>query len=1417
MSSSEQFFRRAAHSDRRYSATRARSKFARCWFDRVFRPRDFGLAVALGLAALGAAPAFANGGAGGNDNGGAGGDANGGGGGGGHGDDANNDNGQPGSGGNGGAGGVSYTGYAGGAGGSVGATTFGGVSVTGGTGGNGIPDPLSVFGSGGGGGGGDAVHTGQTDLTIDADVSLIGGNGGHGGEPNRIAGGGGAGGGGLTSTADETIVENAGTITGGMGGDGGDSGGLGGMGYFGGGGGGGGTGLQLLGNGSQLANTGTISGGAGGAGGDADSAGDGGSGGVGIDVLGNEANIDNSGTVTGGMGGTGGMSSVVDMGNGGHGGLGIRVQGNGASLTNSGTITGGDGGLSNSGLSGNGGGGVLSDGDLTNNAAGSITGGAGGAAGSLGADDGGNGGGGVSLNNGALTNSGAITGGAGGAGTEFNPSTGGRGGDGVTMSAGDLTNDATGSISGGFGGRGGDGGPGGDGGQGLSLTGGDVNNAGTIGGGNGGGSGVGGAAGNGGDGARISGGGTLTNDGTIFGGDGGNAFNDLDAGAGGNGGVGVSMTGGDVVNSAGGTIAGGHGTFSFISGAAGGSGGIGLSLTDGNLTNAGTIIGGGSGDGDDGGNGAAAVVSSGGDVNNSGSIEGGFGDYGGAENGGTGGLGLLQADGNLVNTGSITGGDGGDGNLQGGAGGIGVTFNGSEIHNAAGASITGGIGGQGGADPDTIGGAGGIGVILQEAHLVNDGTITGGNAGGGFFAGAGGNGVAADHSTVVNNAGATITGGNGGSGGGMSSSVEGIAGPGVSLFSSTLINHGTIVGGNEAFTEGSGIGAGVLAGNSTVINSGTISGGTFAGGPGSISNAVSFGSGTNRLEIQAGGVFNGNVTALNGNDDTFVLGGSGDGSFDAGLIGSDRQFRGFEAYEKTGTSTWSLTGTSASVTPWSIHEGSLAVNGGLTGTVDVLSAGTLGGVGVITGNVANGGVIAPGNSIGTLLIDGNYAGTGGRLDIEAVLGGDGSSADRLLISGDVSGTTTVFVQNQGGTGAGTGTENTNGMSIIQVGGNSNADAFRLAGQYVAVGPYQYTLNAFAPGSSAEGQLDPRLAATGTTTFWDYRLQSALDEQVRPVPVPQVLAYQALAAGSLQYGWAVIDSLHDRVGEIEHVAQVRDKNDVDNVESLFRVRGWNGRYAGDNGPNFDQDFWFLQTGLNLVGFDVQETNDTLRLGLAFDYGRSQIAVPPVLGMTSAVEFESPALALVGTYQSADGWYIDTVLRGAYYDATVSSSVRGHVTDITGAGLGASVEAGYPLLLAERLILEPQLQVGYLRNWFEDVRDVDGLAVDLHDNQGLTGRAGLRLQKTFVGRAADRLWSPYATADVVQGFLDDGNVTASGVAFNTDSFSTALLFGTGLNAQLGDRWGLYSGATYAHGLSDGGLDYAWTGNGGLRFNF
>jgi fibronectin-binding autotransporter adhesin len=134
---------------------------------------------------------------------------------------------------------------------------------------------------------------------------------------------------------------------------------------------------------------------------------------------------------------------------------------------------------------------------------------------------------------------------------------------------------------------------------------------------------------------------------------------------------------------------------------------------------------------------------------------------------------------------------------------------------------------------------------------------------------------------------------------------------------------------------------GITGSSLSITNSGAISGGS--GGSGQ-AEAIIFTGGTNTLELQSGYSITGNVVAFSAAD-TLALGGSADTSFDVSTIGAGARYQNFGVFQKTGTSTWTLTSTTTAVTPWTISQGTLSVSsdgalgdtsGGLT-----LTGGTL--------------------------------------------------------------------------------------------------------------------------------------------------------------------------------------------------------------------------------------------------------------------------------------------------------------------------------------------------------------------------------------------------------------------------------------------------------------------------------------------
>ncbi|MGS0622550.1 autotransporter domain-containing protein [Ralstonia sp. VS2407] len=176
--------------------------------------------------------------------------------------------------------------------------------------------------AGGAGGGGAGVYSTGTSLTVNNGMTVQGGAGGNGGAgtsgPASNGGGGGGGGAALVMVTPAADVNNQGTLVGGNGGNGGGGGNPG-------GGGGGGDGLLTLGSGTQVTNIGTIVGGVGGAAGGGGSTA--GASGAGVNLAAGFNVLTNVGTITGGAG------------NGGAAGVGVIA--NGAVIVNGGTISGG--------------------------------------------------------------------------------------------------------------------------------------------------------------------------------------------------------------------------------------------------------------------------------------------------------------------------------------------------------------------------------------------------------------------------------------------------------------------------------------------------------------------------------------------------------------------------------------------------------------------------------------------------------------------------------------------------------------------------------------------------------------------------------------------------------------------------------------------------------------------------------------------------------------------------------------------------------------------------------------------------------------------------------------------------------------------------------------------------------------------
>lgn len=516
---------------------------------------------------------------------------------------------------------------------------------------------------------------------------------------------------------------------------------------------------------------------------------------------------------------------------------------------------------------------------------------------------------------------------------------------------------------------------------------------------------------------------------------------------------------------------------------------------------------------------------------------------------------------------------------------------------------------------------------------------------------------------------------------------------------------------------------------------------------------------------------------------------------------------------KAGFGTLTLSGINTYTGRTTVSAGNLEVDGSINSPTTVASGATLSGSGTVTGNVQSSGNISPGTSValGELLIRGNYTDPDGTVTVRTLLnaGGPGNQVtDRLLIAGNAVGTTTVVVQPiAGGTGAYTGTSNTSGISIIQVGGTANANSFVLQGGYVAVGPYQYHLIAFPQGQSAASEVDPRLAALGITSVYDYRLQSGS----APVVVPQVLAYQALPTAGLMYGAGLADDLHRRAGETyDQPVPTHTQG-----ETFVRVKGWTGGFAGDDGrPSFDQNLWFMQVGLGVATPSVVAPGDVLRVDGILSRGGSDVVIN---ANRAKFSFAATSVGATTTYQSARGWYVDAVaLANLYYDAHVSTEQRGNEGGTKGVGLTGSVEAGYPIAVGLGVIVEPRASVTYQSLGFDDFTDVDGVSFHDHNTQSVLGRVGVRTLRNYdVDGPMPMRLSPFVSVDVSDDLMGNGKVQLSNAAFSTAGLGGGVRVGGGVNATMG-RLTTYLDVGRTVGIT-GGSAQGWDGVGGVKLAF
>lgn len=528
--------------------------------------------------------------------------------------------------------------------------------------------------------------------------------------------------------------------------------------------------------------------------------------------------------------------------------------------------------------------------------------------------------------------------------------------------------------------------------------------------------------------------------------------------------------------------------------------------------------------------------------------------------------------------------------------------------------------------------------------------------------------------------------------------------------------------------------------------------------------------------------------------------------------------------------------------------------------VFVAAAGTLdlNGFSQSVAGVANAGLINMGTGTppSTTLTTPSYFGLGGTLAINTYLASDGSASDRLIVNGGTAGGASLLrVSNAGGPGALT---IGNGILVVDAisGATTAAGAFALAGPVVA-GPYEYTL--FRGGSGAAGAQNWYLRS-------DLINPPTPDPGPSPNPTPtpsptgiphyrqETSLYAALPAMGLIYGRTLIDSLHERVGELRPLAapEVTDERFVwcnDPAKGYrctvttqpsaatpasnrsYASAGWarligqhGNRDGGSwgiyrNGPNYSYDLYALQAGLDLYrGYNADGSRD--HAGVYAAIGRIEGDVTHFNGIRAGTNtIDGYSLGAYWTHFGPSGWYLDGVLQGTWFDA-VADSRRLIKLKREGFGFAASLEGGYPIALGNGWIIEPQAQLVY--QTLVNGSGSDGAAlVRFSDVDSLAGRLGARLARSWTleeGTAQNRarFMTAWLKASLWNEFRGDPRTSFSSetgpISFRSDLGGAWAEIKAGLDTQITKNTALYASAGYSVGLN--GRSHAYDGRLGLK---
>lgn len=458
----------------------------------------------------------------------------------------------------------------------------------------------------------------------------------------------------------------------------------------------------------------------------------------------------------------------------------------------------------------------------------------------------------------------------------------------------------------------------------------------------------------------------------------------------------------------------------------------------------------------------------------------------------------------------------------------------------------------------------------------------------------------------------------------------------------------------------------------------------------------------------------------------------------------------------------------------------------------------------------------------------NYHGANGTLGLNTYLYKDDAPSDQLVIDGgQATGESNLLIKNTGGPGALT---QGNGIKVVDAvnGGTTGTDSFRLLSR-VKAGPYEYTLHRASLDSSNAQAWYLRSTQDAQTADPVVAVDPATpDNPVDPAPrasdpAPQkpnyrveTSLYSALPAMALNYSRALVDTLHERVGEERR--NVIDPLPDETIETYGPSLGWGrliyqkGKDSLASGADYDYRIQAFQVGVDLYRNDDTD-GSTDQAGLSLQAGRITGSVDHSNGLDAGDDtLRSYGIGGYWTHFGPEGWYLDGVLQFNRFDIEARAKDAGSLKT-RGHGVTASVEAGYPFKLDsdKNLHIEPQAQLIVSKLKLDNSHD-DAAQVRFEDVDSLTGRLGVRIDKDWF-REDDKgrlhrtsVWVRPSVWHEFKGKAKTEFSSADGyIPFGTEMRGSWGEFNLGADYQLNERTSVTGSLGYQKSLAGDGRSY------------